>query len=220
MRVIDLTLPITTGMPVYPGDPEVRIEPALTIARDGAEVARVSLGSHTGTHLDAPAHLIPGGAAVDRFPLELLVGPARILRCALPAGAPVAAPIRPGDVDLPDELPAIACIATGWSDRLESSGDARDAMRGHPWVALELAEELWRRGSRVLGVDMPSPDPTGPPEAEVVTPVHEYWLGNGGAIVENLVRLDRAPDEVQLSLLPLRLAGVDGSPIRAIAIVP
>ncbi|PIJ48025.1 hypothetical protein BMH30_05900, partial [Leucobacter sp. OLES1] len=82
--LVDLSHPIETGMPVFPGDPEVRIEPALAVPEDGVAVARLDLGSHAGTHIDAPAHSIVGGATVDELPLEWLVGDARVLRVADP----------------------------------------------------------------------------------------------------------------------------------------
>jgi len=218
VRAIDLTHPVATGMPVYPGDPEVRIARALSVSEDGVEVASLALGSHSGTHLDAPSHSISGGRAVDELPLELLSGKARVLRASVPAEAG----IRLEDVDLPAVLPGIVCVATGWDRWFSAAGFENGEAQRHPWISLELAEELWSRGARVLGVDALSPDPTGiagssgPAEGSGM-PVHELWLGRGGVIVENLARLDLVSDETEMSLLPLRLSGVDGSPIRAVA---
>lgn len=224
LRAIDLTHPVATGMPVYPGDPEVRIDRALSVAEDGVEVASLALGSHSGTHLDAPSHSIPGGRTVDELPLEWLSGAARVLR----ASAPPSSEIGPGDLELPDRLPLIVCVATGWDRWFTSEGFASGEARRHPWIAPALAQELWRRGARVLGVDALSPDPTRDQAAGSGTtspddagasemPVHEFWLGGGGIIVENLARLDLVSDDTEMSLLPLCLAGVDGSPIRAVA---
>ncbi len=243
MPLIDLSHPLTTGMPVYPGDPEVTFAPALTVAADGVAVERLDLGSHSGTHLDAPAHSIPGGRTVDRIPLELLWGPARVLRAVAPAAggllgiADVAgsggasgasSPAASADAlasaspdplpavlpdallsALPDALPGIVCIATGWDAHFGGPLAER-----HPAVSLALAEALWARGARVLAVDTLSPDLT---VGGSGMPVHEFWLGNDGVIVENLTGLDAVPDEFELSLLPLRLAGIDGSPVRAVA---
>lgn len=216
MRVIDLTHPVATGMPVYPGDPEVRIDRALSVSDDGVEVARLELGSHSGTHIDAPSHSIPGGRTVDQLPLDMLVGSALVLRPQVRADAE----IRPEHVVLPDRLPGIVCIATGWDRWFSADGFLRGEAQRHPWIALGLAEELWRRGGRVLGVDTLSPDRSaseGEGGQPLQLPVHEFWLGAGGVIVENLTRLDQVPVEPQMSLLPLRLSGVDGSPVRAIA---
>jgi arylformamidase len=80
VEVIDVTVPIRPGMPVYPGDPAVRTELAAAISRgDAYNVTRLDLGVHTGTHVDAPAHVIDGAAGVDALPLDALVGPAEVV---------------------------------------------------------------------------------------------------------------------------------------------
>ena len=75
----DLTHPLTTGMPVYPGDPEVEIAEALTLPADGCSVRSLHLGSHSGTHVDALAHIIPGGRTIDQVSPEELMGDAVVL---------------------------------------------------------------------------------------------------------------------------------------------
>ncbi|MBO1901814.1 cyclase family protein [Leucobacter weissii] len=219
MRTVDLSRPIRGGMPVYPGDPEVSISRALTVAADGVEVARLELGSHTGTHLDAPSHSIDGGAAVDEIPLDLCWGPALVLRVR-PVGADARIGPEQLEAPLPDELPARVLVATGW-DRY--FGDP--LAPAHPSLTVELAERLWEAGARLLGVDTLSPDPTGEgalgaPGAwqdSAPLPVHDLWLGRGGVIVENLMGLVDLPETIELVALPLRLDGVDGSPVRAVA---
>lgn len=211
MVLIDLSHPITAGMPVYPGDPQVAVTTALNIDDDGAAVARLELGTHTGTHLDAPAHTIPGGRTVDQLDLTLLDGEA----CILPVQTDQTESLQEQQLDasdlrsLPAELPRIVCIATGWDQYFHAA-----LHEHHPYLGLELAQELWRRGARVLGVDTLSPDPTSKP-AEFL--VHEFWLGNDGIIVENLRQLTELPDRVHMTMLPLPLTGLDGSPVRAVA---
>ena len=211
MVLIDLSHPITAGMPVYPGDPQVAVTTALNIDDDGAAVARLELGTHTGTHLDAPAHTIPGGRTVDQLDLTLLDGEA----CILPVQTDQTESLQEQQLDasdlrsLPAELPRIVCIATGWDQYFHAA-----LREHHPYLGLELAQELWRRGARVLGVDTLSPDPTSKP-AEFL--VHEFWLGNDGIIVENLRQLTELPDRVHMTMLPLPLTGLDGSPVRAVA---
>lgn len=211
MVLIDLSHPITAGMPVYPGDPQVAVTTALNIDDDGAAVARLELGTHTGTHLDAPAHTIPGGRTVDQLDLTLLDGEA----CILPVQTDQTESLQEQQLDasdlrsLPAELPRIVCIATGWDQYFHAA-----LHEHHPYLGLELAQELWRRGARVLGVDTLSPDPTSKP-AEFL--VHEFWLGNDGIIVENLRQLTELPDRVHMTILPLPLTGLDGSPVRAVA---
>ncbi|GAA2176762.1 cyclase family protein [Leucobacter tardus] len=209
MRLIDLTQPITSGMPVYPGDPAVTISSALTVEADGVAVTRLDLGSHTGTHIDAPAHSISGGSTVDELPLTLLIGQAAVLHCTATTGPTITHADLVGGV--PDTLPEIVCIATGWDRHFGSV-----QMESHPGLSIALVEMLWARGARVLGVDMLSPDPTRPSSGAALE-VHEYWLGRGGVIVENLTSLTTLPGSVEISLLPLNIRGIDGSPVRAVA---
>lgn len=208
MQLVDLSREVVSGMPVFPGDPVVTIDPALTLASDGVAVAHLDMGSHTGTHLDAPSHSVAGGRTVDAIPLGLLCGPARVLRSAV-SHEPRAV-MRVEDFDVPAALPRIVCVATGW-DRHFGTPE----MTAHPSLSIELAELLWKRGARVLCVDALSPDSS--IDLTNGLPVHEMWLGRDGVIVENLTALHRVPDEIELSLFPLRLTGVDGSPIRAVA---
>ena len=206
MRFVDLSHPLATGMPVYPGDPAVTIAPAPTVAADGVAVARLDLGSHAGTHLDAPVHVIPGGRTVEEIPLARLWGEAFVAR--IDAAVPDTAIVAADASTLPTALPQIVCIDTGWDVHFGT-----DAALAHPYLALELAELLWERGARVLCVDTLSPDAMG----KESLPVHQFWLGNDGVIVENLRGLSEIPDSVELSVLPLRLDGIDGSPVRAVA---
>ncbi len=209
MTIFDLSHPIRASTPVYPGDPRVQFTDALTIAHDGAQVTELHLGTHTGTHLDAPSHIVPGGRTVDQLELQLLHGPATILRLRNAADAQQA--IQRRDLlAIPDHLSSIVCIATDWDRFFHHS-----LREYHPYIEASLAELLWDRGARVLGVDTLSPDAT----AHNVDAfhVHEFWLGNDGVIVENLRGLTRLPQQVHMSFLPLPLEELDGSPVRAIA---
>lgn len=211
MQIIDLSQPLRSGMPVFPGDPEVAIAQALSVQKDGVAVSHLDMGSHAGTHMDAPSHSIVGGRTIDQVPLELLVGEAVVLDCGVAAGSMIG--VRDVAGGLPAELPRIVLVCTGWDAHY---GDAE--MLSHPYVGLELARELWERGVRVLGTDALSPDCSSDLSAGL--PVHEFWLGQDGVIVENLrglMALPPAPFRFRVSLLPLHLVGVDGSPIRAIA---
>ena len=209
MTIFDLSHSISTGMPVYPGDPRVAIHPALSIETDGTNVAHLRLGTHTGTHLDAPSHTVAGGRTVDQLELELLHVPACIL--ALREEPLAVQSIDIQDIEsLPNKLPTIVCIAMGWDQYFHTPQRER-----HPFISLDLAEALWQRGARVLGVDTLSPDPTSSTSHEF--PVHDFWLGNDGVVVENLRNLTVLPGRVHMSILPLRLTGLDGSPVRAIA---
>lgn len=80
MRVIDLSLPIAHGMPVYPGDPKVKVKVTHTYECHTWELRQLSMGSHTGTHVDAPSHMHPGAATLDELPLERFFGSSRVVR--------------------------------------------------------------------------------------------------------------------------------------------
>src|SRR5437588_11248930 len=75
MRLFDISLPVSPGMTVYRGNPAVRMRPFLTLKKNGANVSEVCLGTHTGTHVDAPVHFFDGRAGVDRLTLERFIGP-------------------------------------------------------------------------------------------------------------------------------------------------
>ncbi|GGC78302.1 cyclase [Tersicoccus solisilvae] len=208
--LVDLTQPIRPGMTVVPGDPLVDCRPALTLADDGVAVTGLRLGSHTGTHVDAPAHVVPGGRTVDRVDLGELTGEALVLRVDGLAPGEVITLARLGD--LPAAVPARVLMATGW-DRHLAAGPT--ALR-HPVLAPDVAVELLDWGMRVLGVDTLSPDATlqhGPP----ALPVHARVLGADGLIVENLTGLTALPRRVRVGVFPLPLADGDAAPVRAVA---
>lgn len=212
MTLFDLSHPIRSSMPVYPGDPAVAIESALSITTDGVNVAQLHLGSHTGTHLDAPAHVFANGRTVDQLDLALLDGAAYVVQTTVTDPTTLTGrAVQLDNVDpLPKWLPNIVCVATGW-DRYFYHPLRED----HPFIDIELARTLWDRGARVLGVDTLSPDPTSKHCQN--WPVHDFWLGNDGVVVENLRGLTRLADYVNMSILPLSLQGGDGSPVRAVA---
>jgi len=206
----DLSHPLRTGMQVYPGDPSVELSPALELERDGAAVTSLHLGSHTGTHVDAPAHTVAGGRTMDLVALEELVGDALLIHVAALADR---ATIGIDDLgDLPERVPSIVVVDTGWARHFGTERALR-----HPALGADAARLLVERGMHVLGVDTLSPDPT---DAAGTTefPVHEVVLGGDGLIVENLTGLDGLPSRVRIGVFPLRLAG-DGAPVRAVAFI-
>ncbi|MDD9267117.1 cyclase family protein [Paenibacillus sp. GCM10023248] len=124
MQVIDLTLPIADGMPVYPGDPEVKVKVVHTYEQHTWELRQLSMGSHTGTHVDAPSHMHPGGATLDELPLERFFGASQVVRIK--------------DAVWPENRGLFFCESVGIEcyDRLA-------ALRP-PFVGGELSEELER----------------------------------------------------------------------------
>ncbi|WP_131739980.1 cyclase family protein [Actinomadura roseirufa] len=218
VELLDLSWPIATGMPVYPGDPEVEAVPALTVADHGVNVLRLHLGSQSGTHVDAPFHIDDALPRLDELPLERFTGPAAVMdvRDLAPR-----APITPDA--LPEGLaPGIVLlIATGWSDHW-----ATDAYLAHPYLTRETAEAIVGSGVRTVGIDALSVDPTPPPGSDDFSlEAHRVLCGAGAVIAENLNNLPRLLDaqaagrSVEVSLFPLALAAADGAPVRAVAAI-
>jgi arylformamidase len=192
-------------MVVYDGDPEVRIERVREIARgDLANISRMRLGTHTGTHVDAPLHFIDDGPGVDRLPLDALIGP------ALVADARAA----PGDID------AAALAALGvpaGTERLllrtrnEGLWDRTAFTRDFVGVAEDAARALAGAGVRLLGIDYLSIAPSADP-----APTHRALLEAGVVIVEGLDLRAVPPGPCELVCLPLRIEGADGAPARVL----
>jgi kynurenine formamidase len=211
MRIVDLSHPIHTGMQVFPGDPQVTLTTVATVAEDGYQVASLHAGSHTGTHIDAPLHSIPGGGSVDAIGLARLVGPALIVDCT---GLAPSHHIPWALVaDQLQELDSIAMVLfrTGWSEYFGT-----DRYLEHPVLMPEVAGRLLAAGISVMGIDTLNPDSTLHNEGNL--PFHAVFLGAGGVIAENLANLaDVTWDQPLVSMLPLPLAGMDGAPVRAVA---
>jgi kynurenine formamidase len=219
--LVDLSHPVRTGMPVYPGDPEVDVAPALTVAANGVNVLRLHLGSQSGTHVDAPFHVRDDLPDLDAVPLSRFVGPAVLVdarssepRAGIPRTAldPVRDRLRPGVVVL---------LVTGWSRHWDSPGYLT-----HPWPSPGLAADLVAAGVRTVGIDALSVDVTPEPgDPSAGLPTHLVLAEAGCVIAENLTGLDpllgaqAAGASVEVSLLPMRLAGADGAPVRAVATV-
>jgi len=214
LSVIDLSHPIRTGMTVFPGDPEVRVEPALSIADAGVSVLSVELGSHTGTHIDAPSHTVEGGATIDAVDLGRLIGPARVVDVS---GLPPRTRISVDDVReaLREVGPGdIVLFRTGWSARFDEPGYV-----DHPFLDAGIASALLDAGVTVVGVDALNPDETVADDPAPALPFHGVFLGAGGLIIENLTGLDRVTARAPRFVgLPLPIAGGDGAPLRAVII--
>jgi arylformamidase len=219
LHLIDLSHPIATAMPTFPGDPSVEITPALTIARDGVNVLRVHMGSQSGTHVDAPMHVRDDLPNLDAVPLDRFVGPGVLVdarstrpRAGIPPAVldPIRSSLLPG---------AIVLFVTGWSQHW-----ATPHYSAHPWPTPELAQQLVDAGVRTVGIDALSVDRTSTPDEPFEgLPSHLVLATAGCVIGENLRGLEPLLDaqaagaSVWISLLPIRLTGSDGAPVRAVA---
>jgi len=212
IRLVDLSVPVDAGTQVFPGDPVFTSRPHATVAADGFSVQAISMGSQTGTHVDAPFHFADGGLRIDQLDLALFTGPAALLDVR---GRAPRTRLTWADLGEPDLAPGtLVLLHTGWSAHYGTP-----AYFDHPFLDAEAARRLLAAGVRTVGLDAPNLDvtPTDDDPGEGY-PVHHLLAAAGGVICENLTNL-AAVDFADpfVSLLPLRLTGADGAPVRAVA---
>lgn len=203
--VYDLTRPISSGMPVYPGDPPVKITPMLS---PPWQVSALALGSHSGTHLDAPRHRFAHGPGIDDFPPERFIGQGIVIDVR---GYPANAPIEPTVLDGYQIWPGMMVFfRTGWDDFWGSDHYFR-----HPYLSAALANTLVQQQVGLVGIDALSVDST----VDGSDAAHVRLLGAECLIVENLCNLAvlTCGARYTFACLPLKLAGADGAPARVLA---
>jgi arylformamidase len=204
VAIHDISVPIRPDMPVYAGDPDVELERASSISEGGhANVSKLSLGVHTGTHVDAPVHFIEGAPGMESVSLDALCGPAVVVDGTSISGDSI------GESDLEAiDIPAGAervLLKTRNSDLWNQKEFTRDFLR----LDGSGARFVVARGIRTIGIDYLS---VGDHEA------HRELLGAGVVPVEGLDLRKIEPGEYTFVCLPLDLVGSDGAPARAILI--
>ncbi len=202
----DVTVPITNSMPVWPGDPQVRLSPKAHLSRDKSHTVRltaIEMGSHTGTHVDAPYHFVEGGKRLHEIPLEQLTGKATVF-----------------------EIAGVRSIGLGnlehrkWDGiervlfKTDNSKHWQDGKFYEEFIYLEPdgAEFLVQRGIQLVGIDYLSIDEF----KSEKHPTHFALLTRDIVILEGL-NLSKVPaGEYTLFALPLNLQDADGAPSRVI----
>jgi arylformamidase len=203
-KIFDLTVPLSGQIPTFPGDPVFQSEPVHRLERGGpCNVSRLTLGTHTGTHVDAPYHFIEGGVTVDELPLEILTGKARVV------SVPARDAVDRADLeafDLRDDLRLLV--------KTRNSGQLRQPDFRPEFVHLtpEAASYLVQVGIKLVGWDYLSIEKFGSRDF----PAHHTLLGAGVVIVEGLDLSQVEPGEYELICLPLKVAGGDGAPARVV----
>jgi arylformamidase len=208
MTIYDISLPISGSLIVWPNDPGVKITQTSRLDKgDTATVSQLDMGAHAGTHVDAPCHFVPGGSSVDTLDLNVLMGPALVVHVleadALSADVLERLRIPPGTERV--------ILRTRNSD-LWARGE-REFDEDFVAITEDGAHWLVENGVRLVGIDYLSVAAFGEP-----TPTHSVLLRAGVIAVEGLDLSGMAAGVYQFVCLPLKIAGCDGAPARAILI--
>jgi arylformamidase len=205
VTLIDISVPISNTLPTYAGDPPIDLELWHSMARgDIADVRTLSMGVHSGTHIDAPSHFIPGGPTIDQIDLDACCGPAQVLDLSDSPQSPIDAAVIAQRLE-----PGVArVLLKTQNSRL---WDRRDFDPNFLALAPDAAELLVQRNVRLIGIDYLSIAPS----ADPVTP-HRILLSAGIVIVEGLDLARVAAGRYTLTCLPLRLADAEAAPARAV----
>lgn len=198
--LIDLSVTLNQQTPVYPGDPATKIEPAGVMERDGYTDHYISTNTHTGTHIDAPLHMIADVKALDQIPIEQFVGPGRLIEVTdgFNLESLEQANIQAGDIVL---------FHTGMSNHYHEPV----YFEKYPVMSEEIAHWLVERKVKMIGVDAGSVDDVDG------FPIHKILLAGNVLIVENLTNLYKlSGKEFTVYALPMKL-DIDGAPARVIA---
>jgi arylformamidase len=204
-QLFDISVPVMNGGVVYPGNPEIHIEAQQDMARGGSSnVSLLSIGSHTGTHVDAPLHMIPDGAALDAIRVDALIGPALLIAFDDDVLAVTEAYLRGQPIAGHERV----LIKTRNSRFIRE----RDFHPDYTYLAPDGAEYLVSLGVRLVGIDYLSIEQFHSGHHRT----HKTLLSRGVVIVEGLDLSEPSPGTYELYCLPVLLAGIDGAPARAV----
>jgi len=201
-RLIDISPVVSPDTPVWPGDRPFEIDWTMRIT-DGCScnVAAISMSAHTGAHTDAPYHFVEDGPAMSEVELDRYIGPVRVVDLS---GAAAVTAAHLDGIDLDDEQRLLF--------RTRDDGPPTDFSAGFAHIAEDAARSIADAGLRLVGLDTPSVDPF----ASKTLTTHKILLSAGVAILEGVDLRRVTPGRYELIALPLRLAGLDGSPVRAV----
>jgi arylformamidase len=210
VKIVDLTQPMANGMPVMEGIEPPQFRDLADVSVDGYAMSQYTFVNHTGTHVDAPAHQIAGGASLDEIPLDRLVTYAVTIDLTGHQPGPV------GRADLDGQLDRVLAgdLVLFRSDNARNWGT--DAY-WHGWCYPDTlaTRVLLDRDVAGIGFDGPSADPVDTDDYEL----HRLWLGAGKIIIENLASLAELPDRCRIVVAPLKVRHANGGPARVFALV-
>jgi arylformamidase len=203
-KIYDISVDIQIGMPTYPGDAKFKSRKLKTVEQDGYEIHRLSLGNHTGTHVDAPAHFIENGATITELPLDILNG--RVLVVEIQSREKVdLKDVERLDLDNDFRILLKTRNSSLWKTR-------KRFQENYVYLTLDAAKYLAEKDIKLIGFDYLSIEKFGDSEH----PVHRYLLGNQVIILEGLNLSDVEEGEYEMCCLPMKLTGLDAAPARVI----
>lgn len=201
-HIWDITPPIQPGIPVWPGDSAYSAETTWQIA-DGCpvKVSKITMSTHTGAHCDAPSHYDAAGMSIDEVAIDTYIGPCRVIHCI------GVAQVLPEHVAAHlDQVPQRVLLRTYQSaPQMQWDSD-------FPSIASATIALLAQHGVRLIGIDSPSLDP----QESKTLDAHLRVKAHQMAILEGIVLDEVVAGDYELICLPLKLAGLDASPVRAI----
>lgn len=205
MSWIDVSVPIRPGMVHWPGDPGIEVSWALRIEKGApCNVSRLSLGSHTGTHMDAPLHFIANGKTLDQMPLDATIGPARVIEIKDKES------IKPDEL-MPHKIKRDERILFKTRNS-EKSWKSDNFDEDFVYISKEGAQFLAEQGVQTVGVDYLS---VGGFKRDGVE-THHALLGAGIWLIEGLNLSKVKPGRYDLVCLPLKVLGSEGAPARVV----
>lgn len=204
MKIYDVTLPLSEEMIIYPGDPPVSIERKSIISKNEAtsKLSHYSFGSHSGTHVDPPIHFIENGLTVDKLPLELLMGRARVVEVTAPRI----------DAAVLEEFDFTADARVLFKTRNSYLLSGKNFVEDYVYIAPDAARSLVSHGIKVVGIDYLSVEKFGDESYHT----HRILLGAGTVIIEGLDLREIEPGDYEMICLPLKVKDGDGAPARVV----
>ncbi len=203
-KIYDISVDIQKGMPTYPGDPKYKSRKLKSVEHDGYEIHRLTLGNHTGTHVDAPAHFVEGGATITELPLDILTGRVRVVEIVDKEKVGLQ---EIQNLQLENDFRILLKTRNSslWKKK-------KRFQKNYVYLTLDAAQYFAENDIKLIGFDYLSLEKFG----DSNHPVHRYLLGNQVIIVEGLNLSEVEPGEYEMSCLPMKLTGLDGAPARVI----
>jgi kynurenine formamidase len=212
--LVDLSIAIEEGMDRIPFLPEVKVD-VLRALKDGfpLEIRNVTMATHVGTHMDAPAHAFAGGKTIDQVKLDDVCGPGVVIPVRPDPGEQISlANVKKSGLEINDG--DIVLLDTGFAKRIGS-----DDYHLNPYPSQDLADHLVAKHVKVLGVDCVSVDmPVSVRPPDFAFPIHRTLLGNDVLIIENLGDMSAVSGKrAQIYAFPLKITGSDAGHVRVVA---